>query len=54
MSSEERENSVRTGIALRLKSICKDLSIVEFQALVAKMTSEQLRGERTHCSIPRT
>ena len=54
VSSEDRENSVRKGIALRLKSICKELSIVEFQALVAKMTSEQLRGERTHCSIPRT
>jgi hypothetical protein len=54
VSSEDRENSVRKGIALRLKSICKEMPIVEFQALVAKMTSEQLRGERTHCSIPRT
>ena len=52
MSSEERENSVRTGIALRLKCICKDLSIVEFQALVAKMTSEQLRGERAIGRFP--
>ena len=54
MSSEAREDSVRKGIALRLKCICKDLPIVEFQALVAKMTSEQLRGERAHRSIPQT
>jgi hypothetical protein len=46
MSSEDRENSVRKDITRRLKSICKELSAVEFQALVAKMTSEQLRGER--------
>jgi hypothetical protein len=47
IDSEDRENSVRNDIARRLKCICKELSITEFQALVAKMTSEQLRGERT-------
>jgi tRNA G37 N-methylase TrmD len=46
MSSEDRENSVRKDITRRLKCICNELSIVEFQALVARMTSEQLRDER--------
>ena len=45
-NSEDRENSIRKDIAARLKCSCSGLSIVEFQALVIKMTSEQLRGER--------
>jgi hypothetical protein len=49
MSPGDRENSVRNDLTSRLKCVCKDLSSVDFEALVAKMTSEQLRGER----IPR-
>ncbi|HEV7839936.1 MAG TPA: hypothetical protein VGO75_17825 [Gemmatimonadaceae bacterium] len=45
--SEDRETSVRKDITRRLKCICKELSIEEFHALVAKMTSEQLRGEQS-------
>jgi hypothetical protein len=53
IDSEDRENSVRKDITRRLKCICQELSTVEFQALVAKMTTEQLRGERTlHRWIP--
>ncbi len=55
IDSEDRENSVRRDITRRLKCICKELSTVEFQALVAKMTKEQLRGERPlHRWIPET
>lgn len=53
IESEDRESSVRKDIALRLNSSCQELSPPEFQALVAKMTTEQLRGERTlHRGIP--
>ena len=52
MSSEDRENSIGKDIARRLKCICKELSAVEFQALVARMTSEQLRGERLSIRRP--
>jgi len=47
VSSEDREDSVSKDIARRLMRTCKELSVVEFRALVAKMTSEQLRGERS-------
>ena len=47
LNSEDRENSVRKDITRRLESSCKELSRAEFQALVAKMTREQLRGERS-------
>jgi hypothetical protein len=47
MNPEDREDSVRRDLTSRLKCVCKDLSSVDFEALVAKMTSEQLRGERT-------
>jgi hypothetical protein len=53
IDSEDRESSIRKDITRRLKCICKELTIAEFQALVAKMTREQLRGERTlHRWIP--
>jgi tRNA G37 N-methylase TrmD len=53
IESEDREKSVRTDITQRLKCICRELPAPEFQALVAKMTTEQLRGERTlHRWIP--
>ena len=29
----------------RLKSVCENLSSAEFEALIVKMTREQLRGE---------
>jgi len=55
IESEDREKSVRKDITQRLKCICQELPAPEFQALVAKMTTEQLRGERTlHRWIPLT
>jgi hypothetical protein len=46
MNPADREDSVHRDLARRLESICKELSSVDFEALVAKMTTEQLRGER--------
>jgi hypothetical protein len=46
ISSEDREDAVSKDISRRLKCICGALSVVDFQALVAKMTREQLRDER--------
>ncbi len=45
VSPESREDSVRKGLTRRLKGVCEELSSVEFEALVLKMTREQLRGE---------
>ena len=47
INSEDRENCVRMDLTRRLRCVCKELSIVDFEALVSKMASEQLRGERT-------
>jgi hypothetical protein len=44
-SQESREDCVRKDLAHRLKRVCEDLSTAEFEALVLKMTREQLRGE---------
>jgi hypothetical protein len=44
-SQESREDSVRKDLTHRLKHICQELSIAEFDALIVKMTREQLRGE---------
>jgi hypothetical protein len=44
-SQESREDSVRKDLANRLKSVCDKMSSAEFEALVLKMTREQLRGE---------
>ena len=44
-STESREDCVRKDLTLRLKRVCEHLSIVDFEALVSKMTREQLRGE---------
>jgi hypothetical protein len=44
-SHETREECVRKDIAHRLKRICENLSSGEFEALVMKMTREQMRGE---------
>jgi hypothetical protein len=46
MNPADREDSVHRDLARRLESVCKELSSVDFEALVAKMTTEQLRGER--------
>lgn len=45
VSPESREECVRRGLTRRLKHICEKLSSAEFEALVLKMTVEQLRGE---------
>ena len=44
-SRENREDCVRKDLMHRLKRICANLSSAEFEALVSKMTREQLRGE---------
>ena len=43
---EGREDSVRKDLTSRLERVCENLSSVDFEALVGKMTDEQLRGER--------
>jgi capsule polysaccharide export protein KpsE/RkpR len=40
-----REECVRKDLTQRLKRICENLSSSDFEALIAKMTREQLRGE---------
>jgi hypothetical protein len=45
-SQESREDSVRRDLTQRLKPICRNLTGAEFEALILKMTREQLRGER--------
>jgi hypothetical protein len=44
-SQESREDSVRKDLMNRLKPVCDKMSTAEFEALVLKMTREQLRGE---------
>jgi hypothetical protein len=44
-SQESREDSVRKDLMNRLKAVCDNMSSAEFEALVLKMTREQLRGE---------
>ena len=46
MISGDRENKIREDLTRRLKCVCEEMSSEEFEALVAKMTTEQLRGER--------
>lgn len=40
-----REDCVRKDLTHRLKLICENLSAPDFEALIVKMTREQLRGE---------
>ena len=47
VSPESREDCIRKSLALRLKSVCQELSAADFDALIQQMTLEQLRGERT-------
>ena len=44
-SRESREDCVRKDLTGRLKRVCENLSSEDFEALVMKMTREQLRGE---------
>jgi hypothetical protein len=44
-AQENREDCVRNDLMQRLKRVCENLSSAEFEALVLKMTREQLRGE---------
>lgn len=44
-SQDSREDCVRKDLTARLKHVCENLSSADFEALVLKMTREQLRGE---------
>jgi hypothetical protein len=44
-SQDSREDCVRKDLTARLKRVCENLSSADFEALVLKMTREQLRGE---------
>jgi hypothetical protein len=44
-NADSREDCVRKDLTLRLKHVCEHLSHADFEALVSKMTQEQLRGE---------
>ena len=43
--AEPREDRVRNDLKRRLKGVCEKLSEEEFDALIERMTREQLRGE---------
>jgi hypothetical protein len=43
---DKREEIVHTDLARRLKGICGNMGRDDFEALLAQMTSEQLRGEK--------
>ena len=43
---DKREEVVHTDLARRLKGICGNMGKDDFEALLAQMTSEQLRGEK--------
>jgi len=42
---ENRENRLREDLTRRLSGVCGELSSPDFEALVQRMTREQLRGE---------
>jgi hypothetical protein len=44
-SLESREDCLRKDLARRLKNVCANLSIGDFDALVSKMTREKMRAE---------
>lgn len=44
-SRESREDCLRKDLTRRLQNICVNLSSADFDALVLKMTREQMRGE---------
>jgi hypothetical protein len=41
-----RENCLREDLTRRLTTVCAGLSSPDFEALVQRMTREQMRGER--------
>ncbi|MEO8909901.1 MAG: hypothetical protein ABI408_06690 [Gemmatimonadaceae bacterium] len=43
---DSRESRVHDDLERRLKSVCGALGNADFEALLVKMTIEQLRGER--------
>jgi hypothetical protein len=43
---DQREQVVHSDLARRLTGICKSMERDDFEALLVRMTSEQLRGER--------
>jgi len=44
---ETHEEAISRSLRDRLKNICGKLSREDFDALIAKMTREQLRGEKS-------
>lgn len=44
-SPESREDCIRKSLVERLKTVCAHLAPEDFDALVLKMTREQLRSE---------
>jgi hypothetical protein len=42
---ESREDCLRKDLTRRLKNVCDNLSSADFEALIMKMTREQMRGE---------
>jgi hypothetical protein len=46
-NNESHEESISRSLRERLKGVCGKLSREDFEALIAKMTHEQLRGEKS-------
>jgi len=44
---ESHEQSISRSLRERLKGVCAKLSREDFEALIATMTREQLRGEKS-------
>jgi hypothetical protein len=44
---ESHEDSISRSLRERLKGVCAELSREDFEALIATMTHEQLRGEKS-------
>jgi len=44
---ESHEQSISRSLRERLKGVCAKLSPEDFEALIATMTREQLRGEKS-------
>ena len=45
--NESHEDSISRSLRVRLKGVCAKLSPEDFEALIATMTREQLRGEKS-------
>lgn len=44
---ESHEAAISRSLCKRLKGVCANLSPEDFEALIARMTREQLRGEKS-------